>query len=109
MSSHQSSVDKHGEVWVYETWTTPNDAVRRVAAPEIGFYLADAEERYGPFHPPLGLGAGMWRITCTAGLIPDGQGTYPTAGPARDVMRLHSGACPGVHAVEFVPDGSTGE
>jgi hypothetical protein len=56
VSSHRSSVDKHGEVWVYETWTTPGDAVRRVAEPQVGFYLADAEERYGPFEPPLEAG-----------------------------------------------------
>ena len=47
---------------------------------------------------------GTWRINCGAGLIPEGQGEYGTVGAAEDVMRLHGGACPGAHAVEFVPE-----
>jgi hypothetical protein len=46
---------------------------------------------------------GVWRLTCGAGNIPPNQ-TYATRGAAEDVMRLHDGACPGTHGVEFVPD-----
>jgi hypothetical protein len=48
--------------------------------------------------------SGRWRVACGAGNIPADQGTYATESAARDVMRLHDGACPGTHAVEFVPD-----
>jgi hypothetical protein len=46
---------------------------------------------------------GVWRLTCGAENIPPNQ-TYATKGAAEDVMRLHDGACPGTHGVEFVPD-----
>jgi hypothetical protein len=53
--------------------------------------------------------AGQWRINCGVGRIPEGQGQYPTKRAAQDVMRLHSGSCPGSHAAEFVPEASTDE
>lgn len=43
-----------------------------------------------------------WRIVCDAGNIPEGQGTYPTQQAAQDVLRLHSGPCPGPHHIEPV-------
>jgi hypothetical protein len=46
---------------------------------------------------------GVWRLVCGAENIPPNQ-TYATKGAAEDVMRLHDGACPGAHGVEFVPD-----
>lgn len=57
-----------------------------------------------PYYATLAVTA-MWRLACGAGRIPDGQGLYATESAARDVLRLHDGACPGVHAVELVPAG----
>jgi hypothetical protein len=39
-----------------------------------------------------------WLITCSADAIPPDQ-TYATEDAASDVIRLHSGGCPGEHAV----------
>jgi hypothetical protein len=39
-----------------------------------------------------------WLITCSVGAIPPDQ-TYATEDAASDVIRLHSGGCPGEHAV----------
>jgi len=51
--------------------------------------------------------ASRWLITCTAGAIPDGQ-AYATESAARDVLRLHSGGCPGEHAATAVTDDAVG-
>lgn len=39
-----------------------------------------------------------WLITCSADRIPEGQ-TYATEQAANEVIRLHSGGCPGEHGV----------
>lgn len=46
---------------------------------------------------------GRWQITCTADRVPP-DWTYGSESAAHDVIRLHSGACPGRHDVTFVPD-----
>jgi hypothetical protein len=47
------------------------------------------------------MGDVCWLITCTAGAIPEDQ-TYASEQAARDVIRLHAGACRGEHTVEPV-------
>jgi hypothetical protein len=47
-----------------------------------------------------------WLITCSEDAIPPDQ-TYATKQAADDVIRLHSGACPGEHAV--LPRPAVGE